>query len=74
MPYIVQWGSQKESRKIQLDKSGVRRKLGQEVNRALIEEIKLDVVITATGGTLAIRRYPVSIIERWSPSPPCTVR
>jgi 2,4-dienoyl-CoA reductase (NADPH2) len=40
--------------KIQLDKLGVRTKLGQEVNGALIDEIKPDVVIVATGSTLAL--------------------
>jgi 2,4-dienoyl-CoA reductase (NADPH2) len=38
--------------KIQLDKLGVKTKLGTEVNSALIEEVKPDVVIVATGGTL----------------------
>jgi 2,4-dienoyl-CoA reductase (NADPH2) len=37
--------------KTQLDKLGVKTKLGQEVDGALIEEIKPDVVILATGGT-----------------------
>jgi NADPH-dependent 2,4-dienoyl-CoA reductase/sulfur reductase-like enzyme len=40
--------------RIQLDKLGVETKLGTEVNSALIEETKPDVVIIATGGTLAV--------------------
>jgi 2,4-dienoyl-CoA reductase (NADPH2) len=40
--------------KIQLDKLGVTIKLGEEVTGALIEEIKPDVVIVATGGTLTV--------------------
>ncbi len=40
--------------KIQLDKLGVETKLGTEVNSALIEEIKPDVVIVAIGGTLTV--------------------
>lgn len=40
--------------KIQLDKLGVRTKLGQEVDSELIEEIKPDVVIVATGGMLTV--------------------
>jgi len=40
--------------KIQLDKLGVKTKLGTEVNSALIEEIKPDVVIMAIGGTLTV--------------------
>jgi len=38
--------------KIQLDKLAVKTKLGKEVNSALIEQIKPDVIIVATGGTL----------------------
>jgi 2,4-dienoyl-CoA reductase (NADPH2) len=40
--------------KIQLDKLGVEIKLGTEVNSTLIEKIKPDVVIVATGGTLTV--------------------
>jgi 2,4-dienoyl-CoA reductase (NADPH2) len=40
--------------KTQLDKLGVETKLGQEVDSALIEQLKPDVVIVATGGTLAV--------------------
>ena len=40
--------------KTQLDKLGVKTKLGEEVDGALIEEIKPDVVIVATGGTLTV--------------------
>jgi len=40
--------------KIQLDKLGVKTKLGKEVNSSLIERINPDVVIIATGGTLAV--------------------
>jgi 2,4-dienoyl-CoA reductase (NADPH2) len=40
--------------RIQLDKLGVKTKLGKEVNSALIEQIKPDVVIVATGGMLAV--------------------
>jgi 2,4-dienoyl-CoA reductase (NADPH2) len=40
--------------KTQLDKLGVETKLGKEVNSALIEEIKPDVVIVATGGSLTV--------------------
>ncbi len=40
--------------KIQLDKLGVKTKLGKEVNSSLIEQIKPDVVIVATGGTLTV--------------------
>jgi 2,4-dienoyl-CoA reductase (NADPH2) len=39
---------------IQLERLGVRTELGKEVDGALIEEIKPDVVIVATGGTLTI--------------------
>ena len=38
--------------KIQLDKLGVQTKLRKEVNSALIEQIRPDVIIVATGGTL----------------------
>jgi len=38
--------------KIQLDKLGIKTKLRKEVNSALIEQIKPDVIIVATGGTL----------------------
>jgi 2,4-dienoyl-CoA reductase (NADPH2) len=38
--------------KTQLDKLGVETKLGREVNGTLIDEIKPDVVIVATGGKL----------------------
>jgi 2,4-dienoyl-CoA reductase (NADPH2) len=38
--------------KIQLDKLGVKTELGKEVNSAIIEQIKPDVIIVATGGTL----------------------
>lgn len=44
--------------KIQLDKLGVRTKLGREVNGALIDEIKPDVVIVATGCALADPQIP----------------
>jgi 2,4-dienoyl-CoA reductase (NADPH2) len=37
--------------KTQLDELGVTTKLGQEVDGALIEELRPDVVIVATGGT-----------------------
>jgi 2,4-dienoyl-CoA reductase (NADPH2) len=40
--------------KTQLEKTGVRTKIGQEVNAALIDEAKPDVLIVATGGTLAL--------------------
>jgi 2,4-dienoyl-CoA reductase (NADPH2) len=40
--------------KIQLDKLGVKTKLGKEVNSSLIERNNPDVVIIATGGTLAV--------------------
>jgi 2,4-dienoyl-CoA reductase (NADPH2) len=40
--------------KTQLDKLGVKTKLGKEVNSTLIEEIQPDVVIVATGGTLTV--------------------
>jgi 2,4-dienoyl-CoA reductase (NADPH2) len=40
--------------KVQLDKLGVKTQLGTEVDSALIEEIKPDVVIVATGGTPTI--------------------
>jgi 2,4-dienoyl-CoA reductase (NADPH2) len=36
--------------KIQIDKLGVKTKLGKEVDASVIEEIKPDVVILATGG------------------------
>ncbi len=38
--------------KIQIDKLGVKTNLGKEVDVSVIEEIKPDVVIVATGGTL----------------------
>jgi 2,4-dienoyl-CoA reductase (NADPH2) len=44
--------------KIQLDKLGVKTQLGKEVNSALIEEVKPDVVIVATGGTLTVPEIP----------------
>jgi 2,4-dienoyl-CoA reductase (NADPH2) len=44
--------------KIQLDKLGVKTNLGKEVNSALIEQIKPDVVIVATGGTLTVPEIP----------------
>lgn len=40
--------------RIQLKKLGVKVKLGTEVNSALIEQIKPDVIIVATGGTLTV--------------------
>jgi 2,4-dienoyl-CoA reductase (NADPH2) len=40
--------------KTQLDKLGVETKLGTEVNSALIEQVKPDVVIVATGGMLTM--------------------
>jgi len=40
--------------KIQLDKLGVEIKLGKEVTSALIEQIRPDVIIVATGGTLTV--------------------
>ena len=40
--------------KTQLRKMGVEMKLGQEVNSALIDRNKPDVVIVATGGALAV--------------------
>jgi 2,4-dienoyl-CoA reductase (NADPH2) len=40
--------------KTQLDKLGVKTKLGKEVNSTFIEEIKPDVVIVANGGTLTV--------------------
>jgi 2,4-dienoyl-CoA reductase (NADPH2) len=39
---------------IQLDKLGVETKLGQEVDSALIEQVRPDVIIVATGGTLTV--------------------
>ena len=44
--------------KIQLDNLGVEVKLGIEVNSALIEAIKPDVIIVATGGTLTVPEIP----------------
>ena len=40
--------------KTQLNKLGVETKFGQEVNSAFIDEVNPDVVIVATGGTLAV--------------------
>jgi 2,4-dienoyl-CoA reductase (NADPH2) len=40
--------------KTQLRKLGVKTVLGREVNNALIDEIKPDVVIVATGGALSV--------------------
>jgi 2,4-dienoyl-CoA reductase (NADPH2) len=40
--------------KIQVNKLGVKTRLGTEVDSALIEEIKPDVVIVAAGGTLTV--------------------
>jgi 2,4-dienoyl-CoA reductase (NADPH2) len=44
--------------RIQLEKLGVETKIGREVDGALIEEMKPDVVIVATGGTLAFPEIP----------------
>jgi 2,4-dienoyl-CoA reductase (NADPH2) len=44
--------------KTQLKKLGVRVKLGQRINRALIERIKPDVVILAAGGTPTLPEIP----------------
>lgn len=43
---------------IQMAKLGVRINLGKEVNRALIEKIKPDVLILATGGLYSIPDIP----------------
>jgi 2,4-dienoyl-CoA reductase (NADPH2) len=44
--------------KTQLDKLGVETKLGKEVDGALIEQIKPDVVVVATGGKLTVPEIP----------------
>ncbi|MEW6400628.1 MAG: FAD-dependent oxidoreductase [Chloroflexota bacterium] len=44
--------------KTQLDKLGVETKLRTAVNSALIEKIKPDVIILATGGTLTVPDIP----------------
>ena len=40
--------------KIQIEKLGVKTELGKEVDSSIIKEIKPDVVIVATGGTLTV--------------------
>lgn len=40
--------------KIQINKLGIKTKLGQEVNSNILEKIKPDVVILATGGKLTV--------------------
>lgn len=42
----------------QITKLGVKVELGKEVNLALVEKIKPDVVILATGGTLTVPKIP----------------
>jgi 2,4-dienoyl-CoA reductase (NADPH2) len=44
--------------KVQLAKLGVDVRLGKEVNRAVVEEVKPDVLVIATGGKHAIPEVP----------------